>query len=271
MRKILTAFAAMGFALAAVGQQPQRCVELVNGLVFLGRGDQRVSVFREQPAFMSGVKVPAGLALIGNGVRPDGISLVAYKTSLSAHNALDSVVAALAAHGWEKEITPGTGAGFGAPGRPGEVTLCRAAERRHVVVTEVAGNRYATVGTGGERQRACHADPMADQMAILRGVPRLQFPAGTTLLEGGGGGGSDTQYTTTARIAGGGDAVELVEHLAVELQRQGWHVDARWSGRGGAGSTWRGTVGGQVAAGTLEITPAGDGTYDVDFTITLPR
>ena len=137
-------------------------------------------------------------------------------------------------------------------------------------MTEVAGIRYASVGTGRELGRECHADPMADPMAIVRSAPRLQFPAGTTLLEAGGGGGSNTAYTTTARIAGDGEAVDLLEYLAGQLESQGWRADARWSGRGGAGSTWRGTAGGQAAAGTLEITPAGDGTYDVDFTITLP-
>lgn len=275
MRRILTAILASGLGLAAVAQQPGQCVnpQLVNGLVFLGRSNQKVSTYLAQPGFMSDVRVTPVLSLIGSGTRVDGINLVAYKTSLAVGEAYDAVVGDLGAEGWETEAAPGSTTNFRVARNPREGTLCRGGERRHLMVSDVAGTRYVTVGTGIEgRPRECNADPFNfDPMALARRVPSFEFPEGTSLGFGSGGGGSSSVYTSASRVLTTETATRLAGHLASQLEAQGWQVDAAWSGGGSAGSTWRKGSGGELTWGTLEVTRVSEGTFDVDFTLAMPQ
>jgi len=101
MRRSLAATTAALVALAVGAQQPQKCVnpQMIDGLVFLGRSDMKVTV-SPTPAFMKEVKVPADLLLIGAGVRDDGMTTVAYRTSLESGKAYAAVTGALGAGGW---------------------------------------------------------------------------------------------------------------------------------------------------------------------------
>lgn len=113
---------------------------------------------------------------------------------------------------------------------------------------------------------------MADAMALARGsAPRFQFPEGTSLGQFGGGGGSNSLYTNASRIISSDTPARLAEHLATQLQAQGWQADADWSASGGAGSTWRKTHDGELTWGTLEIIRVSEDTYDVDFTLALAQ
>lgn len=279
MRKSATAVTAAAFALAAAAQQPQQCVnpQMLDGLVFLGRSDMKVTVTRGQPAFMSGLDVPTDLNLIGTGIREGGMTTVAYKTSLTADKAYAAAAAALGADGWAPESTAGSAATFNVAGSPKEGTFCRDAERRHVMVTEVAGARYVNVVAAPEaRRRECNVDPfMSAGLSMARSAaPRFQFPAGTSLAQGagaGGGGGNSTMYTSTSRIISDETPRRLVEHLAGQLEGQGWQQDSGWSGGASAGSTWRKTLDGELTWGTLEIVRVSEATYDVDFMMALPQ
>jgi hypothetical protein len=276
MCKLAAAIGATAFALAVPAQQPLQCVnpQLLNGLVFLGRSELKINVTPGQPAFMKDVKVPAGLVLIGSGVRQGGMTTVAYKTSLTSEKAFAGVVAGLEAEGWMVEARPGQAATFNVAGSPREGTLCRDGRRRDVTVAEVGGVRYVNVAAFGEsRRRGCNEDPFASP-AFLMGpgaTPRFQFPEGTSLARGAGaGGGSDRMYSTSSRIISADTPARLVEYLASQLEGQGWQADSTWSATSSAGSTWRKTHEGEPATGALEIVRVSEGTYDVDFTLVLP-
>ena len=276
MRKFAAAIGATTFALAVAAQQPLQCVnpQLLNGLVFLGRSELKVNVTRGQPAFMKDVKVPTGLVLIGSGVRQGGVTTVAYKTSLTSEKAFAGVVAGLEAEGWMVEAQPGQAATFNVAGSPREDTLCRDGRRRGVTVAEAGGARYVNVAAFEEsRRRECNEDPFSSP-AMLMGqgaIPRFQFPEGTSLARrAGGGGGSDRMYSSSSRIISAEAPARLVEHLASQLESQGWQADSTWSANASAGSTWRKIHEGEPATGALEIVRVSEGTYDVDFTLVLP-
>jgi hypothetical protein len=277
MRRLVTAAAAALFTLAAVAQQPQQCVnpQQVNGLVFLGRSDMKISVTRNTPAFMSGLNVPAELVLIGTGVRTSGMTNVAYKSALTTDKAHAAAVAAHESAGWAVEAMPGSAANFNIAGNPKEVTLCRDAERHYVTVNEVAGTRYVNVTTSREiPRRQCSENPgMSAAIAGVRSsTVRFQFPAGTSLAQGAGmGSGSNSMFTTTSRVISEETPVALVAHLASQLEAQGWNPDTGWSGSGSAGSTWRRSLDGELTSGMLEIVRVSAGTYDVNFTLALSQ
>lgn len=276
MRKSAATFITFAFALAAAAQQTGQCIspELMNGLVFNGRSEMRVRVVRGQAAFMSDVVVPATLTLIGYGVREGGMTSVAYKTALGTDKAYSAIVAALAAEGWVEEATQGSSSTFSVAGSPKDTTLCRNAERRHVMVSEVAGVRYVHLMTSAETRRPCNAGPApASAYGMMRSAaaPRFHFPAGTTVPQSGGGGGSDSLFTTTSRIISTQAPGELVEYLAGQMEQQGWQQDSRWSGAGSAGSTWRKEIDGEPASGTLGIIRVSEATYDIEFTTALPQ
>lgn len=277
MRKSIAAIITAAFVLAAAAQQPRQCLspKMLDGLVFLGRGDLKVSVRLRHPAFMSDVRVPASLALIGAGVREGGMTTVAYKSSLASDKAHEAAVGALAADGWEAEAPIGSAATFNVAGGYKETTLCRNAERRYLTVTDVGGTRYVSiVAVQHDQRRKCNEDPFASMSNFVgpRAMPRFQFPAGTSLAQGlGAGGGSDSMYTSTSRIISEETPATLVGHLAGQLEAQGWLPDSGWSGGSSAGSTWRKTQDGELTRGTLEIVRVSDGTYDVDFTTALSQ
>jgi hypothetical protein len=274
MRRILAAFLVAASALAGAAQQTQQCVnpQLIDGLVYLGRGEMKMNVTRGQASFMRGLSMPATLTLIGNGVREGGLSTVAYKSALSTDKAYAAIIAALGADGWTPESTPGSSSTFIVAGSPREGTLCRNGERRHVLVTDTSGVRYINVmASVEERRRECNLDPYGPGATGFRRdtAPRFQFPEGTILAQGGsGGGGSNSMYTTSTRIISEETPARLVEHLASQIEGQGWQRDAEWSGSDSSGFTWRKIQDGELAWGALEIIRVSAGTYDVDFITT---
>jgi hypothetical protein len=277
MRKQAVAAIAV-FATLATSAQPLQCTnpDILNGLVFLGRSDQKMTVTRGSPGILGNFHAPSGFHLIGSGVRDIGMSIVAYKTSMASDKAYAALLAAFTAEGWEIEATPGAGATFNVAGSPREGTVCRNGERRILWVTEAGGASYASVNTNPvKRQRDCHApDPVMNMVSGMNStIPRFQFPAGTSIAQGGfgGGGGSSQSYSTSTRIISPEAQGRLVEQLASQIERQGWRPDSGWSGASSAGSTWSKSIDGQPASGTLDIVRVSKDTYDVNFTVQSPQ
>jgi hypothetical protein len=278
MRKSAASIFALGFAIVAAAQQPQQCLNpgLVNGLVFLGSSDRKVTVAPGQPAFMSGHSVTTGVTLIGSGVRGDGLTLVAYKSALSTDKAYAAILGALGADGWGQEPSAGSATTFSVAGSPRNASLCRDGERRAVMVMQVEGQSYVSVVALPEARRTpCGAGPDMSMGLMMGGgaAPRFQFPEGTSIGFGtGAGGGSNTLFTNTSRIISPESPARLVQHLSSQIEQQGWQQDSDWSAGGAsAGSTWRKRIDGVSAWGTLEIIRVSEQTYDVDFTIALPQ
>lgn len=271
MRKLATAAAAAVCTLASFAQQPLQCPhpDILNGLVLLGRSDIKMTVTRGSTGFLGNFRAPAGFMLIGTGVR-DSSTTVAYKTSQSSDKAFAALVAALGAEGWAAEAQPGTGATFNVAGAPKEGILCLNGERRAILATEVEGISYVTVNSYPSRgARECNTPDPAMNLSFGMGAPRFQFPAGTSLAQGfGGGGGSNQSYSTSSRIISPETPARLVEHLASQIEAQGWQPDSGWSGAGSAGSTWSKTVNGQSTSGLLDIVRVSADTHDVSFTLT---
>jgi len=243
--------------------------DVLNGLVFLGRNDQKMTVTRGSAGFMGNFRAPEGFRLIGVGVRAQGYSSVAYRSSLSGGKAHEAMIAAFEADGWAIEARPGAGAMFSVAGGLTEGTVCRNGERRTILVTDHAGHTYVTVNAPMQyRTSNCNAPDLVT-MRPGNGMPLFRFPAGTSIVQGGGGGGSSRNYTTTSRIISTEPAAQLVQHLAPQIEGLSWSRDSGWAGIGSAGSTWRGSYEGEPAIGVLEIIRVSEGTYDVTFTIGL--
>lgn len=274
MRRFVIAASAAVFTLASAAPRPMQCTnpDILNGLVFLGRSDMKMNVTLGSPGFMGDFHAPAGFSLIGTGVRPMGMSIVAYKTSLPGGKAYEALVAALGAEGWGTEARPLSGATFNVAGAPRETTLCRDGERRSLLVTESAGVSYVSLLSSPVARRDCNSpDPVMEMMYGMgrNAAPRFQFPAGTTLAQGGGGGGGSNQvYNTSTRIISAESPARLVEHLASQIENQGWRPDSGWSAAGNAGSTWRKAGDGKAATNAvLQIVRVSEGTYEVNFTL----
>lgn len=278
MRKPVIAFTTAALAFAVAAQQPRLCLDpqLLNGLVFLGRSDMKADTTPGQASFMQDVKLSEQLVLIGSAERNDGLATVAYRTSLTPAKAYAAAADALAVAGWLPEPSMSS-ATFRVEGdAPRDQMLCRDGARRSVLVRDVDGLRYVNVVAFPEaRRRECGADPVLEGMSAMSSrnlLPRLRFPEGTNLAQPtGGGGGSNTLFTTTLRIISMETPASLLEYLAEQLDRQGWEPDANWSASGSAGSTWHRLQDGEPVAGTLEIFRAGEGTYEVDFTVAMPE
>ena len=276
--RILAVAAAFSFMAPAMSaSQAGQCVnpQMVNGLVFLGRSDMKVTVTRELPSFMENFRAPAGFSLIGTGVQA-AATKVSYKTPLPGNKTYAALVSALSAEGWTVEIPPYAAVTFNVPAGAQDAMVCRNGDRRSLRVAEFAGGSYATIIRFSQtRPRDCNTPDPAMQMGIgatLGAIPRLQMPAGTMLAQGnGGGGGSSGGFTISSRIISGETHTALVEYLAGQMVEQGWQRDAQWAGSRSAGSTWRKSQDGASMSGTLEIVRVSEKTYDVDFTTVQPR
>jgi hypothetical protein len=269
MRKIAIVGVAV-FAMATSAQVLQ-CPnpDILNGLVFLGRSEMKMTVTRGSSGFMGDFRSPTGFSLIGAGTRAPGMSVVAYKTSLAGEKAYAALLAALSDEGWAIESTPGSGSTFNVAGSPREGTVCRKGERRTLLVTESGGLTYASIVAATQRRtRDCNTPDPNLGMSRRQGMPRFQFPAGTSLAQGGGGGGgSDRNYTTSSRVISSEAAARLVEYLVPQMEAQGWRADSGWAGTGSAGSAWHKIIDGEPAIGVLEIVRVSEGTYEVNFSV----
>jgi hypothetical protein len=270
MRKaVLTAAAIL--SMAASAQELLQCPnpDILNGLVFLGRSDMKMTVTLGSSGFMGNFRVPEGFRIIGTSVRAQGISSVAYRTSLRGDKAYATLLAAFEAEGWAIEATRGSGAVFNVAGGLTEGTVCRNGERRMLWVTDAGGRTYVSINVPTPRRtRDCNAPDLVN-VRPGNGMPLFQFPAGTSLVQGGGGGGSSRNFTMSSRIISTDAAAQLVQHLAPQIETQGWSKDSGWAGVGSAGSTWRSTFEGEPAIGVLQIVRVSEGTYEVSFTIIL--
>lgn len=290
MRKFILVVSAVAVSMAAPAQQVLQCVnpDVLNGLVFNARPESKLVMRATLPDIAEGFRAPDGFTLIGSGVRGQNSStVVAYKTTLDAGPALDSLLGFLFDEGWKREITPQSPlpeiSVAGSP--PATAVLCRNGERRNLQVQEIDGVRYANI-TGFETMpsRACDAplpqqaigfgqDPLAAINARRANLPQFSFPdsarmSGESPRNNDSSGGN--MVSTAARIESPDPVATLARHLASQLVEQGWRGDAEWNGTLSTGSTWtRQGADGQELWGTLEILSLGGNTYDISFTAVM--
>jgi hypothetical protein len=285
MRKFILAFASLAIGPAAMAQQALQCAnpDVLNSLAFNARSDARVVVTRAMPASDAGFRAPADFTLIGSGVRGNNVStVVAYRTSLDAARAYDSLLAFMSSEGWRREIQQGAQPQVTIPQEPIlAASLCREGERRNLLVQEIEGVRYATI-SGAETlpPRACNAprpeqafsgNPMGAFNAAMALMPQFTFPD-TARMSGGAGPGTTNNNargaSTTVRIESPDPAATLAGNLAAQLARQGWSKDAEWNGAVSTGSTWtRKAEDGKPFTGMLQFISVGKGLYEVGFTV----
>lgn len=285
MRKLIIAIGSVAFSLATPAQQILQCAnpDVLNSLVFNARPESKLVVRRAMPDIQAGFRAPAEFTLIGSGVRGQGLStVVAYKTTLVAGAAFDSLLASLVDEGWTRESTAQSQPMVSVAGpEPTSAMLCRDGERRNLRVQEIEGVRYATiVGFETTPARACGAtpqqqfNPMASMGIRNANLPQFSFPDTARLSSdpslGGGAGANGLVSTTTTRITSPDTAASLARHLARQMTEQGWRSDAEWNGEVSVGSTWLSTnADGQPLWGTLEILSRGEGAYDVGFSLVM--
>jgi hypothetical protein len=288
MRKLVIAvIASTASTMASPAESLLQCVkpDILNGILFFGRSQEKVEVKRGLPAALESFRTPAEFSLIGTGVSADsGSQTVSYKTAMPGEKAYLAMAAALGVDGWAVENTPDSRSTFNVEGAPRYGMLCRNSERRMLSVTELSGVRYANINLFTEQEsRACNAPQVMDMggssPALRAALPRFQFPAGSSLAQGSGGGGSSSgssdsipMVVSSTRVIGSETPATLEEILHLQLKNQGWQVSSNLNGNGGALSSWSKTIDGRLAWGTLEVVGISQGTLDVDFTMTVaPR
>jgi hypothetical protein len=283
MRKLFIVMGLLAFAAASPAQEAFQCAspDVVNALVFSAQPELKIVITRTMPEGAGGFGAPAEFRLIGSGVRGQNTS-VAYKTTLEADKAFDSLLGFQFDQGWKSEaIQQAQQLPVTVVGQHAATTarLCRDGQRRNLVVKEAAGVRYATItGFPTSPPRACDAplpqpagfNPMAAINAAQAMMPQLSLPA-TARMSGQGtpmGGGGAGSVATSMRIEGPDTAASLARVLAQQLAQQGWRRDAEWSGALSTGSTWtRNAADGKPYWGTLEILSIGGNTHDIGFAV----
>ncbi len=283
MRPIAMLAAALLIPVAAQAQDllADANQDVLNGLVFQGRAEARATVTATLPHDLAQLEVPDGFALIGTAVRGDGSRTTAFRTSHPAARALDMLLAALDAQGWEVEMPQAVAARptFNAPSQIQARTICRNGERRGVLVRDFEGASLASILRVGfdPSPRACHAAaPGAGIMGpggfaqLVREMPRFDFPQGVRVLGGGGGGGGNDHQIAGTRVHSAEDnASALALTLSRQLANQGWTRDAAWVGELGSGSNWTRKTDELSLLGALEVIDLGADHYDVSFTLVL--
>lgn len=284
MHKFIITLGAIALSVAAPAQELLQCVnpDVLNGLVYNGRAEMKLTLSRGLPANADGFRAPAGFSLIGSGVRGPGGSttVVAYRTSLESPGALERLLQSLAGEGWKREVVQQPAIGVLAlPTQPGNgATVCRNGERRNVRVQEVSGVHYATISSSTQRhacdtpmpQPAGFGNPEARLAAARASLPQFTFP-GTARMAASRPDASRIGGLNSAvvRIESPDTAASLSRHLARQLTALGWRSDAEWNGKLSTGSTWtRGNADGDPMWGTLEILSAGGGVYEIGFSLT---
>lgn len=279
MRQIALFAAAAMVSLAAPAQDLLRNAnqDVLNGLVYNGRPEARMTVTRSIPDALSGLKIPDGFALIGTAVRTDGNSHTAFRTSLQANAALEALVIAFAEQGWEVEAPQqGMQPTFSTSNDSALQTVCRNGERRMLQVRSIQNVRYARIhALSDPRPRACNAPTPAIAgpggfEIMRRQMPRFTFPAGVRVDTGGGSSGGNNSMNAITRIHSPDQPpATLAPQLAQQLTGQGWTRDTSWSGAVGAGSNWTRATDDGTLMGSLEIIDMGDAIYEVRFMLLL--
>lgn len=276
MKRIIIAAVAALSSFGAVAQGLPQCAnpEVLNALVYNGRIESRATVTRTLPAGLAGYRAPSGFSLIGTAVRDSGRStLVAFKTELASERAMTALTESVRADGWLPEAPQGGGQTFTVPGDPLHVTVCRNSERRSLSVRDMGTFRYASVGMSREqRSLACNEkDPRMgafDVRAMQSLMPNFTFPATARQSgPGGGGGGSNDIWKSATRIQSPDSGAFLSDHLASQLDAQGWRRDSAWNGRVSSGSNWKRQADGKAMWGTLEVVRTGADQHEVRFTL----
>lgn len=276
MRKFVIAMTSVLVVTAAPAQEALQCAnpDVLNSLVFNGRPESKLTIRRALPENAAGYRAPAGFTLIGSGVRGQGTgTMVAYRTTLEAGKALDSLLGVLADEGWRRETTAQMQPLVSVAGAaPTGAMVCRNGERRNLRVQDAGEVRYLTISSFTARGWACDApnpqgfDPMAARNAAMAQMPRFSFPATARMAAGSSLPQGNSLASSSARIESPDTAASLARHLARQLAEQGWRADAEWNGALSTGSTWtRSAADGQRYWGTLEILGMGGNVYNIGF------
>lgn len=257
--------------------------DVLNGLIFQARSEARATVTRTLPAEFSRLEISDQFDLIGTAIRADGNHVTAFRTSQPAAQAFDLLLGALTVDGWEVEMPQGMPMQqtFNAPTQIQASRICRAGERRAVMVRDAGDVRLVSVSGGAVEPgpRPCHAPlPGASTMgpggflSLNRHMPRFDFPAGVLVLGGGGGGGGNDYFSAATRVQSPEEpASALALILSRQLTAQGWTRDAAWNGALGAGTNWTRRSDDGLLVGTLEVVDRGGNLHEVTFTVLLAQ
>lgn len=275
MRNFVIAMTSVAFVTAASAQEALQCAnpDVLNSLVYNGWPESRLTIRRALPENAAGYRAPAGFTLIGSSTRGRGTgTVVAYKTTLEAGRAFDSLLGLLADEGWRRETTAQAQPLVSVAGAPTSATMCRNGERRGLQVQDAGDVRYISISGFTTPGWACDApnppgfDPLVARNAAMPYMPRFSFPATARMAAGSGLPQGNSLASSSARIESPDTAASLGRHLARQLAEQGWRADAEWNGTLSTGSTWtRSATDGQRYWGTLEILGMGGNVYNIGF------
>lgn len=275
------------FSLTAFGQDLLQCVnpDILNGLIYRGRSEARLTITPGLPESMAGFEAPADFELIGTAVRGNtGTTTVAYATELASAAAHAAFFASLQADGWAVEDDPLGPPIFSLTDGPETGTLCLNGERRMLSVLDANGTRYVRISINDqEQERACNeADRALSMMQsgimgmFMREMPSLEFPAGTRSASpdgrlNGGRGASGENFHTAVQVVSAETPQSLIDDLGAQMSELGWRVDSSWSGRVSTGARWTRTTDDATPFWTsIEIVRIDDFTYDVNLRLTMP-
>ncbi len=234
----------LAISVASYAEDPFSCVDPDVADAFLGhsyrgRGEYSTSI----PGGFATLNVPGGLSLVGSKI-VDSITTVVYKGSMDPEPALDAAVGAMAQSGWaeNKAQQRRVPRGFQTSSRPMATVLCHDDESGalSVIATDKTGHTFVSY-VHHSASNSCGDAPAAplhhDPSEMMRLVPTLKLPEGTTASNTGMG-GNGHEVGSHVDISGAIGRSELQNFFEDQIRNQSWEFQTGWSSHLSSGSVW---------------------------------
>ena len=243
----------------------------------------------EMPRRIEALPRPDGLTWIAGAFGTSAVT-GAFRSDSEPQAAVDTAVARLTEDGWTPALPlapPGAFADAGLGLEPSQ-TVCKEGDAQTITARPIEGVTYLiySLSVNSERGLCATAGLSAGRggPAIAGGIPMPQAVAAllpafeyTTLdpaaVVGRRSGGADLiWFRRESEVQVDAEIGALADHLAQQLETQGWEPDGNWSGSALAGSSWtRPSPAGTVVALQLDVIDRGGSSFAVNLKMTELR
>ena len=264
----------LAISTASYAEDPFSCVNPDVADAFLGNSYQGRGVYSTLvPDGFTDLNVPVGLSLVGSQTAESKTTVV-YKASMGAEPALGAAVDALSQSGWAEntEQRRRVPRGFQTSSRPMATVLCHDDESGalSIIATNKSGHTFVSYVHHSGSQ-SCGDTPAApprhDPSEMMRLVPTLKLPVGTTASNTGMG-GNGHEVGSHVDISGAMGRSDLQNFFEDQIRNQSWEFQTSWSSHLSSGSVW--TLDSEddgVLVGTLHLFDSGIDPIRVRFSV----
>jgi len=266
----------LAISAASYADDPFSCVDPDVADAFLGNLYQGPGVYSTAiPDGFATLNVPVGLSLVGSQIA-DSTTTVVYKTSMGADRAFDAATGEMAESGWIENPQPHWRAprgGFQTSSRPMATVLCHDDEESalSVIAIDKSGLTFVSYVLHSGSQSCGGGAPAAplhhDPSEMMRLVPTLKLPEGTTPSNSGMG-GNGHEVGSHVDISGSMGRSDLQNFFEDQIRNQSWEFQTSWSSHVSSGSVWTlDSADDGVLIGTLHLFDSGVDPVRVRFSV----